>query len=778
MSASRPIALTLTGMHCAACSSRIEKVVSRMDGVAAMHVNLATGSGTVQLAPDAPHDTLQRIFDRIAGMGFGGAVATAEDSRTAYLRQQAKEQADLAAQKKRLAPMMLLTVPLIYISMGHMLGLPLPAPLHQPLVFALAQAVLTLPVLWLGRHFYTEGLGALWRKAPNMSSLVALGTGSALLYSLWQSLRIALAPAAQGHSLAADLYFESCAMLLCMISLGQYLEARSRRHAADALGSLVSLMPENAVRIEGGLPQPVPLSALQQGDVLLVRAGARIPADGVVLEGTSAVDMSLLTGESVPVPLGVGDSVTAGSLNGTGVLTIRAEYLGGQTRLAGIMRMVSDAQGSKAPIARIADTISFYFVPAVMGLATLAALLWLTVGDASFALALRIFVSVLIIACPCAMGLATPMSIMVATGRGAQLGVLIRNGAALEKAGTITALALDKTGTLTTGKPALNSIIVLGQEDTATTQERMLQLAASLEAQSEHPLARALQDAAASKHCVALPANDIDVQPGMGTGGTVDAHAVLLGNAAFLAHKGIALEPAVAQTMAQLADAGQSVLVMALDGKAAALLSLADSLRPEARAVVAQLKAMGIQVLMISGDNSRTARAVAQQAGIEHIFADMMPHDKVRIVREWQAKGHSVAMVGDGINDATALAQADIGMAVSSGADVSVETGDIVLVRHGLDAVLTALALSRATMRNIRQNLGWAFGYNVLGLPVAAGLLHAFGGPTLSPMVAGTAMAFSSVSVVLNALRLRSLPLSRHSTQAQGKTNTAPRANN
>lgn len=759
MSSSRPIALTLTGMHCAACSSRIEKVVGKIPEVAAVQVNLATGSGTVQLAPDAPQDTLQRIIERIEGMGFGAAPATAEDSRTAYLRQQASEIAELKAQKQRLAPMAALTVPLLYISMGHMLGLPLPAFLHQPLAFALAQAALTLPVLWLGRHFYTEGLGALWRKAPNMSSLVALGTGSALLYSLWQSLRIALSPATLGHSLAADLYFESCAMLLCMISLGQYLEARSRRHAADALGSLVSLMPEEALLLEHGLPKPVPLSSLHTGDVLLVRPGARIPADGIVLEGSSAVDMSLLTGESVPIALGVGDAVTAGSMNGAGVLTIRADYLGGQTRLAGIMRMVSEAQGSKAPIARIADTISFYFVPAVMGLATLAALLWLTVGNAPFALALRIFVSVLIIACPCAMGLATPMSIMVATGRGAKLGVLIRNGAALEKAGTLTALALDKTGTLTTGKPTVHSILALEHDNSTATQERMLQLAASLEGQSEHPLARALQEAAASKNTPLLPATAIEIHPGMGIGGVVDGHNVLLGNAAFFTRKGIALEQTMLPTMAALADAGQTVLIMALNAQPAALFALADSLRPEAPAVISQLKAMGIQVLMISGDNSRTAQAVAKQAGIEHVFADMLPHDKVRIIKEWQEKGYSVGMMGDGINDAPALAQANIGMAVSSGADVSVETGDIVLVRHGLEAVLTALALSRATMRNIRQNLAWAFGYNMLGLPVAAGLLHSIGGPTLSPMVAGTAMAFSSVSVVLNALRLRSLPL-------------------
>ena len=834
-----PLHLAISGMHCAACSSRIEKVVGRLPGVAHISVNLASARAEILPAPDAPADVLPAILARIDALGFHAEPAQEDDIRHVWEDGRRKDAAELAAQRARLLPLFLLTVPLLLLSMGHMFGLPLPAwlnPARQPAHFALAQLALSLPALWLGRHFYRDGGMALLRRAPTMDSLVAVGTGAAFAYSLWQTLRMALClwlPAAMGlsatealtlaHGLSMDLYYESCVMLLCMISLGQYLEHRSRRAASDALGALLRLMPEQAVLLRDGQPVDVPLADVRQGDIVLVRPGTRVPVDGVVLEGRSAVDLSLLTGESMPVAVSAGDTLTGGSLNTAGVLTLRADHVGGETCLARMLRLVRDAQGSKAPIARLADTLSFYFVPCVIGVAALSALLWLTVGGESAGTALRIFVAVLVIACPCAMGLATPMSLMVATGRGAREGVLIRNGAALEQAEKITVLAVDKTGTLTTGSPSLTDIIPLmppvapteKSSDTAATPNAipaagttntaeaagataagiantagtassgtaagtaatadaiptadttapyfssgtLLEMAASLEAGSEHPLAEALRAAARARGLSLRPVTDIVVTPGMGIAGLLDGKRLTLGNVALLREAHIPLDGETLRRCDALADAGRTPLLLAVDTAPAAIFGLADTLRPESAEVVAQLRAWGLRVIMLSGDSERTAHAVAREAGITEVIAGVLPQDKARVVRELQAQGHIVGMVGDGMNDAPALAQAHVGFAVGGGVDVSVETGDMVLTRHGMRALLTALTLSRATMHNIRQNLGWAFGYNLLGIPVAAGVLHIFGGPTLSPMLAGTAMAFSSVSVVLNALRLRQATL-------------------
>lgn len=772
-----PLRFDIGGMHCAACSSRIERVVGRMEGVDKISVNLAAASAEVW--PSAKVGTgagdgaeLQnQIMERVAALGFTATPAVSDDAARQFEENKAKAAADIHARLWRLLPMAAFAVPLLVISMGHMLGLPLPQTLDphlSPKAFMLAQLVLTLPVVWLGRHFYVDGITALLRKAPAMDSLVAVGTGAAFLFSLGNTL-LGLA-GSEPMTRAMNLYYESCAVLLAMIELGQFLEAVAKRRAGDAMGALMSLTPEHALRLNAddpaAAPEQIALDQVRVGDHLLLRPGGRVPVDGVVLTGKSAVDLSLLTGESIPVPVAPGDKLAAGSVNGEGSLTFMAEAVGGNTRLARIIRLVREAQGSKAPIARLADRVSFYFVPTVMVLALVAGLTWLVFSAEPTTTALTVFVAVLVMACPCAMGLATPMSIMVGTGRGAQLGVLIKNGAALEQAGHISVLAVDKTGTLTTGKPVLTGLTML-ESPAGMDENILLGMAASLEGRSEHPLALAIVNAAKDRSLAMLPVEDVQVAPGMGISGQVAAQGgpqstyvgIAVGNLAFMAERGLEVPETTQRILAQLAQQGQTPLLLAVEqqgrSQLAGILALADALRPESASVVSRLRAMGVRVVMLTGDNERTARAVAHLAGVDEIAAGLLPADKAAYVRRLQDEGHVVGMVGDGINDAPALAAAHVGMAVGTGVDVSAEAGDIVLMRDGMEAVLTALALSRATMRNIRQNLFWAFGYNVLGLPVAAGLLHAFGGPMLSPMLAGTAMALSSVSVVTNALRLR-----------------------
>ena len=772
-----PLRFDIGGMHCAACSSRIERVVGRMEGVDKISVNLAAASAEVWPSAEVrtgagDGDELQKqIMERVAALGFTATPAVSDDAARQFEENKAKAAADIHARLRRLLPMAAFAVPLLIISMGHMLGLPLPQALDphlSPEAFMLAQLVLTLPVVWLGRHFYVDGIAALLRKAPAMDSLVAVGTGAAFLFSLGNTL-LGFA-GSEPMTRAMNLYYESCAVLLTMIELGQFLEAVAKRRAGDAMGALMSLTPEHALRLNAddpaAAPEQIALDQVRVGDHLLLRPGGCVPVDGVVLTGKSAVDLSLLTGESIPVPVAPGDKLAAGSVNGEGSLTFMAEAVGGNTRLARIIRLVREAQGSKAPIARLADRVSFYFVPTVMVLALVAGLAWLVFSAEPITTALTVFVAVLVMACPCAMGLATPMSIMVGTGRGAQLGVLIKNGAALEQAGHISVLAVDKTGTLTTGKPVLTGVTLL-ESPAGMDEDTLLGMAASLEARSEHPLALAIVNAAKDRSLALLPVDDVQVAPGMGISGQVGAQGgpvgtsagIAVGNLAFMAERGLEVTEPTQRILAQLAQQGQTPLLLAVEqqgrSQLAGILALADALRPESASVVSRLRAMGVRVVMLTGDNERTARAVAHLAGVDEIAAGLLPADKAAYVRRLQDEGHVVGMVGDGINDAPALAAAHVGMAVGTGVDVSAEAGDIVLMRDGMEAVLTALALSRATMRNIRQNLFWAFGYNVLGLPVAAGLLHAFGGPMLSPMLAGTAMALSSVSVVTNALRLR-----------------------
>lgn len=761
----KPLEFDIGGMHCAACSSRVERVISQLPGVEKASVNLATAKAQVWPSSGHPPQLADEIMARVAKIGFTATPTQTVDPAIQYEKRRSQIAAERKARLSRLLPMVCFTLPLLIISMGHMAGMPLPSwlePHQSPRAFMAIQLLLTLPVVWLGRHFYKDGLAALWRRSPNMDSLVAVGTGAAFIYSL--ATTIAGFAGTDPVRQAMNLYYESCAVLLTMIEIGQYMEFSAKAKASDAMGALMSLTPEKAFLLDesNSNPQEIPLSAVKVGDHLLVRPGSRIPVDGIVLDGQSAVDLSLMTGESIPVPVEKGVELIAGSVNGEGSLVMQATAIGQNTRLSRIIRLVSDAQGSKAPIARLADKVSYYFVPAVMLFAILAAMAWLFLGGEPITVALTIFVAILVMACPCAMGLATPMSIMVGTGRGAQLGVLIKNGSALELAGKITAICVDKTGTLTTGKPALSEIKVLPYASSLNlAKEELLSLAASLESRSEHPLGLAIIEAA--RDYPGYEVIDAHISPGLGIAGTVgfqnEELKILIGNEAFMAKDEIKISEEIKNQLNALADSGQTPLLLAAGkgGRAeiAGIFSLADQLRPETPQVIAQLKKMKINVIMLTGDNKHTAQAIAQKAGISEIAAQLLPAEKAGYIRRLQERGQIVAMVGDGLNDAPALAVADIGLAVGCGVDISAEAGDIILMKGGMRAVLSALGLSRATMRNIRQNLGWAFGYNLLGLPIAAGLLYLFGGPMLSPMLAGTAMALSSFSVVTNALRLR-----------------------
>jgi len=749
--------LAIKGMTCASCSARIEKVVSGLDGVRTMQVNLATETGVTVFDPSMI--SKRRIMETIAGLGFT-AEPLAEQNENLLVKQQRETREKLARMKKELIPAFVFAFTLLVLSMGEMLGLPLPEfidPHHAPFNFALAQFLLVLPVMWSGRRFYLNGFPALVRKAPNMDSLIAVGTGAAFIYSTWNLIEIFLGLDAMARVM--DLYYESAAVLIALVSLGKYLETRSKAKTSDAISQLMELTPDKATLVKNPGAEneeqiDILVSDIEAGDMILVRPGERIPVDGTVKKGHSSVDESMLTGESLPVSKEEGGKVIGGTLNKNGMLRVLAERVGQDTVLARIIKMVREAQGSKAPIANLADRISLYFVPIVMVIATLSGLAWYFIGDAPFPFALRIFIAVLVIACPCAMGLATPTSIMVGTGRGAQLGVLIKSGEALEMAQGINVLVFDKTGTLTYGKPQLTDFEVL--RETGMPEDDILALVAGAESVSEHPLAEAIVQEARARNLALKEPDAFEAIPGKGIKASLGDNDILLGNREFIRARIENFDnPEIDSKAAEFAASGKTSLFLAVNGKMTALLAIADQIKPETPQTISRLKKMGIKIFMLTGDNETTAKAIAFQAGIEDVIAEVLPDFKAEKVAELQSRGMKVGMVGDGINDAPALAKADVGIAMGTGIDVAVESGDIVLMKGDLSGVLTALALSRATMRNIKQNLFWAFAYNVVGIPIAAGLLYIFGGPTLNPMIAGGAMAMSSVSVVTNALRLR-----------------------
>ncbi len=738
--------LGVDGMTCASCSSAVERALKRLDGVSEASVNLATNRAAFSYDPSKVK--LQQVREAISKAGYTPLDLATEDTRDA---EQEKREKALRLMRLRLIVAIVFAAPILYIAMAHMfptLGVPLPAfmnPHTFPLVFALVQLLLTIPVLIAGGRFFRVGMKTLFKGSPNMDTLVAIGTGSAFLYGVYATVLIYLGD----FGFAQHLYFESAAVVISLVMLGKYLEAVSKSKTSEAIKKLMNLRPQTAVIVKDGVEMTVSLDEVAVGDVVLVRPGAAIPVDGIVLDGASSVDESMLTGESLPVEKQPGSPVTGGSINGEGMLHFTVTHVGEDTALSKIIHLVEEAQGRKAPIAKLADVISGYFVPAVLGIAVLSAVVWALVGK-DFNFVLNIFVTVLVIACPCALGLATPTAIMVGTGKGAELGVLIKGGEALETTHSINAVVLDKTGTITQGKPELTDVVRYTAEDEAS----VLTLTASAERGSEHPIARAIVNAAQARNLSLQEPEQFRAIPGRGIEALVSGRRVLAGSAKLLTEHNIDISRSIGDAVA-LSGAGKTLMYIAIDDALYALMAAADAIKPTSRAAIQQLKSLGLTVYMLTGDNAATAKAVAETVGIDHVLSDVLPDGKSIEVQKLQAEGKRVAMVGDGINDAPALVQADVGMAIGTGTDVAVESADVVLMRGDLSAVSAAVALSRATIRNIRQNLFWAFAYNVVGIPFAAGVFFAFGGPLLTPVFAGAAMALSSVSVVTNALRLK-----------------------
>ncbi|MBP2622251.1 heavy metal translocating P-type ATPase [Streptococcus panodentis] len=734
----------LSGMTCAACAMSIEMAVRDLDTVAEASVNLATEKLT--LTPKAGFES-QQVVDAVAEAGYQ-AEEKAAGKQSDYADLAAAKEADLKRKKGQLLLLAAVTLPLLYISMGSMIGFPLPAFLDHmraPQVFVLAQLLLTLPAIWIGRGFYQRGFRNLIKKHPNMDSLIAVGTSAAFIYSLYSVGQVF-----QGqHAFVHQLYFESVAVIISLVLLGKYLEGSAKGRTSQAVQSLIKLLPSRATVIRRGQPVLVDTEEIRVGDRIRIKPGERMPADGIVIQGQTYVDESMMTGESLPVAKTVGDSITSATINQSGSIDYEATKVGADTTLAQIIRLVEEAQGSKAPIAALADKISLYFVPIVLGLAFLAALGWYFLAGESLSFSLSIFIAVLVIACPCALGLATPTAIMVGTGKGAENGVLIKSGQALEAAYQLDTIILDKTGTITEGRPSLTDLRPVG----AFSRQDLLSLAASSEQHSEHPLAQAIVQAAEAEGLVLSPVSDFKALSGRGLSAQVEGRSLLLGNEALLAEAGVDSRSAKEQLLA-LAAEGKTVMLLAVDGELAGLLAVADRLKESSPAAVQKLQALGLEVMMLTGDRRETADAIARQVGIQQVIAGVLPDGKAAAVQKLQQEGRKVAMVGDGMNDAPALVQAEVGIAIGSGTDVAIESADIVLMHSDLMDVAAAIQLSRATIRNIKENLFWAFAYNTLGIPVAMGLLHLFGGPLLNPMLAGLAMSLSSVSVVANALRL------------------------
>lgn len=632
--------------------------------------------------------------------------------------------------------------------MGHMVGLPLPPflnPMHHAFAFALCQLILTLPILYAGRSFYSKGIKAVLHGSPNMDTLVAIGSAAAFLYSVYSVVMVWRGKIGAVH----ELYFESAGIIITFILLGRMLESRSKSKTSEAIYRLMELAPKTAILVRDGVEVTVAAEEVELGDTVIVKPGMHIPVDGTVMNGYTSVDESMLTGESIPVEKQEGDFVYSGTVNKNGSIRIRTDQKSGDTALSQIVRMIEQAQNSKAPIARLADVISGWFVPAVVVIAIVAAAAWLIAGK-GVAFALTVFVAVLVIACPCALGLATPTAIMAGTGKGAENGILIKSGVALETAHKLTTVVFDKTGTITNGKPKVIDLIPAPGFE----REKLLRIAASAEKGSEHPLGDAIVAYAAEQGITLLDAQQFEALPGRGISAVVEGEAILLGNEALMAESGIDVKPCLAQAKL-FAQEGKTPMLAACGGRVAGVIAVADTVKKNSIDAVGQLRDMGVQVVMLTGDHEATAQAIAKQVGISEVFANVLPSEKADVIEQLQKKGKTVAMVGDGINDAPALTMAEIGIAVGSGTDVAIESADIVLMRDDLSLVAQAIALSRRTLRIIQENLFWAFAYNTLGIPVAAGVLYLFGGPLMNPMLAAGAMSLSSVCVVLNSLRLR-----------------------
>lgn len=738
--------IPLGGMTCAACAARVERALSRLEGVSRASVNFATERAFVEYDPQ-----VLKLYQIRAAIEKAGYQALQIEKEQTVDTERLRREKEIRVLRIKFIVAAAFGLPLLYVAMApmiHWLPLPFPHaidPMHHPLAYALVQTALVIPIIAAGYRFYTVGFKALIQRSPNMDSLIAIGTTAAVLYSLYSTYRIA-----RGDLAAVEgLYFETAGVIIALILLGKTLESVSKGKTSEAIKKLMGLAPKTAVVLRDGREVETPIDEVEIGDVLLVRPGEKIPVDGVVLSGHTAVDESMLTGESMPIDKAAGDAVYAATINSNGAIEFTATKVGSDTALAQIIKLVEDAQGSKAPIAQLADVVSGYFVPIVCAIAALAFVLWMIAGE-TLAFSLTAFISVLVIACPCALGLATPTAIMVGTGKGAQHGILIKGGEALEVAHKIDTIVFDKTGTLTLGKPEVTDVVCADGVD----RQRLLTIAASAEKGSEHPLGQAIIAAAESEGLALFKAEHFSAIPGQGIDATIDGVRALIGNRKLMDESAIALHGLEARADA-LAGEGKTPMYIAMDGEIAGLIAVADVLKQSSVVAVRRLKAMGIEVAMITGDNRKTAEAIARQVGIDRVLAEVLPQDKAAEVKKLQAEGRRVSMVGDGINDAPALVQADVGIAIGTGTDVAMESADIVLMRGDLNDVAAAIQLSRSTIRIIKQNLFWAFGYNAAGIPVAAGLLHLFGGPLLNPMFAAAAMSLSSVSVLTNALRLR-----------------------
>ena len=735
----------IEGMSCASCAMTIENAVSKIPGVDKASVNLATEIMTVEATDNVTPEDIAKVVD---GVGYS-ARPRGKSVEEELEEKNEKKEAHLREMKRNLTISAIFTVPLLFIAMADMVGIPMPAflsPMQSPVSYALIQLALSLPIVWIGRRFFVDGFKALSKGHPNMDSLVALGTSAAFLYSLYGTYHVL-----EGHAhFAMNLYYESAGVILTLITLGKYFEAVSKGKTSMAIQTLVGLAPKMATVLRDGQEVEVPVEEVQVGDLIRVKPGEKVPVDGVVTEGNSTVDESMLTGESIPVSKAVGDEVIGASLNKTGSFILKATKIGKDTALSQIIHLVEQAQGSKAPIAKLADKVSGVFVPIVIGLALVSGLAWYFLGQESWVFALTITISVLVIACPCALGLATPTAIMVGTGKGAENGILLKSGEALEEANHVNMVVFDKTGTITNGTPVVTDVVTADNTDA----DALVRLAASLEVASEHPLGEAIVAKAKEQGATFDEVTNFEAIPGFGIKGHVGETLIFLGNEKWMRENGLANE-AMNEKANRFAEQGKTPLYIGYNDAVQGLIVVADTVKESSARAIQTLHEMGIQVAMMTGDHERTAQAIAAEVGIDRVFSEVLPQDKANYVSKLQEEGYIVAMVGDGINDAPALAQAQVGIAIGTGTDVAIESADAVLMKSDLMDVPAMLKLSRATIRNIKENLFWAFAYNVIGIPFAMGVLHLFGGPLLNPMIAGAAMSFSSVSVVLNALRLK-----------------------
>ena len=744
----KEVIIPIGGMTCASCVKAVERAVKKLDGVESVQVNLATEKATISY--EVGKVKMYEIKNAIEKAGFKVLEIEKKQSVDEDKLRKEKEMKTLLT---KFIVSAIFAIPLFYIAMGHMIPKPIgPLPLPKiinpdinPLNFALTQLFLTIPIVIAGNKFFSKGVKSMIAKAPTMDSLITIGSSAALIYSLYSLYLIT-----QGDTMAVHhMYFESAGVIITLVLLGKYFESRAKGKTGEAIKKLMGLSPKTAIIVKDDKEIEIPIEEVEVGDIIIVKPGSKIPVDGTVIEGHTSVDESMLTGESIPVEKNIGSSVVGASINKNGTIKFKAEKVGSDTAISQIIKLVEDAQGSKAPIAKLADIIAGYFVPVVVVIAIVAGLAWFISGkDVVFSL--TVFIAVLVIACPCALGLATPTAIMVGTGKGAENGILIKGGEALETTHKINTIVFDKTGTITEGKPVVTDIITANN----ITEDELLKIAASAEKSSEHPLGEAIVRKCEENNLGFYKVDKFMAIPGYGIEVIIENKDVLLGNIKLMKDKSIDIENLDIESD-KLACEGKTPMYIAINNKIAGIIAVADILKENSAKAIKKLHEMGIEVAMITGDNKKTAQAIASQVGIDRVLAEVLPQDKSSEVKKLQEEGKFVAMVGDGINDAPALAQADIGIAIGSGTDVAMESADIVLMRSDLLDVPIAIRLSKSTMTNIKENLFWAFGYNVIGIPIAAGVLYLFGGPLLNPVIAALAMAFSSTSVLLNALRLK-----------------------